>query len=264
MNKAARLDAGLSSGYFPDMSNRVHQVVFSDQGVVSLQDYAKKAARSVQQVFADYDYRCWYLQDATDFIRANFPDRVLAAFETLVPFAYKADLFKYCLLKVLGGWYVDIGVTMLKDPLAPRHSNSDTQFVFFRATGPWDPLWACSVALIYAQPGHAVFDTAIASVVAHCEQRFYGANPLMPAMVPLGSAIAEHQIHENAKIGNVVDVRKRKYRRGYQLKPGELVARRKPPRAKAGDVASIGISGANNHVELWHQRQVYGEGAVCV
>lgn len=241
------------------MENRVHQVVFSDKDTVALSGYSQKAARSVQSVFSSHHYRIWNQAEATAFIDANFPPRVRDAFETLVPYAYKADLFKYCLLKVLGGWYVDIGVTMLSNPLSTQDGKRSAQFVLFRATGPWDPPWACSVALIYAAPGHEVFDTAIERVVANCQQRFYGANPVMPTMEPFGAAIAQHRVHEAAMVGNVVDVKWRSYRRAYQLKPGELIAKRKPRRAKAGDISAIGVAGSNNYVDLWRGRRVYGE-----
>lgn len=242
------------------MEQRVHQVVFSDKGPVALTGYSQSAAQSVQSVFSDHHYRCWSLQDARQFIDTHFPPSVRETFETLVPFAYKADLFKYCLLKVLGGWYVDIGVTVLKNPLVYcRELEPGPEFVLFRATGPWDPPWACSVALIYAAPGHAVFDTAIEQVVTNCRQRRYGTNPVMPTMEPFGAAIAHHRIHATARVGNVVDVRWRSFRRAYELKPGEWVARRKPRRAKAGDISGIGVAGANNYVALWHERRIYGE-----
>ncbi len=241
------------------MVNRVHQVVFSENGSTALTGYARQAAHSVQKVFAGHEYRCWSLQDAAEFIDDNFPSRVREAFDRLRPFAYKADLFKYCLLRVLGGWYVDIGVTMFTNPLDRQSTGGDPEFVFFRSTGPWDTLWSCSVALMYARPGHAVFDTAIDTVVSHCEQRHYGSNPLMPTMAPLGAAIARHQVHEGVLIGNVVDVKWRNYLRGYQLKPGKLVAKRKPRWAKAGNIEAIGIAGSNNYVDLWRRHAVYGE-----
>lgn len=241
------------------MIRYVHQIVFSSAGAVELQGYSRKAARSVRSTFSDHEYRLWYLDDAAEFIEQHFSAEVVEAFDTLVPYAYKADVFKLCLLKVLGGWVVDIGVRMLKSPLAPVIVEQQPEFVLFRSTGTWDPPWNCSMALVYARPGHAVFDTALDCIVEHCRTRYYGSTPLMPTMSPFGRALACHQVHENICVGNVVDVRLRSFKRGFALKPNGLVAARKPANVPAGDIRSIGVAGTNAYNQLWRARKVYGE-----
>jgi hypothetical protein len=52
-----------------------------------------------------------YLYDdkmCRDFIKENFNKDVLYAFDKLIPGAYKADLFRYCILYINGGIYLDI------------------------------------------------------------------------------------------------------------------------------------------------------------
>lgn len=43
-----------------------------------------------------------------EFIKNNFDKNVLNAFDTLIPGAYKADLWRYCALYINGGIYLDI------------------------------------------------------------------------------------------------------------------------------------------------------------
>ncbi len=241
------------------MMPRVHQILFSASTPTELTGYARKAAGSVRSTFSDHEYRLWNLEDAAAFIEAQFPQDVATAFHTLVPFAYKADLFKFCLLKSLGGWVVDIGVRMLQSPLAAPIVEQDPDFVLFRSTGVWDPPWNCSAALVYAKPGHVVFDTALGWVVENCQRRYYGHTPLMPTMSTFGRALAHHQVHENTRVGTVVNVRWRRYRRGFELRPIGLVAARKPRGIGAGDIGSIGVAGSNNYAQLWRDRRVYGE-----
>ena len=45
---------------------------------------------------------------ARDFIINNYPSEVLWAYDKLIPGAYKADLWRYCVLYINGGIYVDI------------------------------------------------------------------------------------------------------------------------------------------------------------
>ena len=46
--------------------------------------------------------------DCRNFIQSNFGGEVLHAFDSLIPGAYKADLWRYCILYINGGIYVDI------------------------------------------------------------------------------------------------------------------------------------------------------------
>jgi mannosyltransferase OCH1-like enzyme len=46
-----------------------------------------------------------------EFIRNNFPEDVLRAYDLLIPGAYKADLWRYCILYKKGGIYLDISYT---------------------------------------------------------------------------------------------------------------------------------------------------------
>jgi mannosyltransferase OCH1-like enzyme len=52
-----------------------------------------------------------YLYDdneCREFIKNNFPEHVLKAYDSLVPGAYKADLWRLCILYINGGIYMDI------------------------------------------------------------------------------------------------------------------------------------------------------------
>jgi len=45
--------------------------------------------------------------EARDLVASHFPGDTLAAYDKILPGAYKADLFRYCALQVLGGIYTD-------------------------------------------------------------------------------------------------------------------------------------------------------------
>ena len=94
-------------------------------------------------------------------------------------------------------------------------------------------------------------------VASNCRNRYYGDSPLMPTMATFGHALAQHELHEGVQIGNVVSVRWRSYKRGFRLGGGGLVAARKPPRAKAGNISNLGVTGTNNYVHLWKARDIY-------
>lgn len=242
------------------MVPRVHQILFRDPSARGPDAYVVRAMRTVREAFPGCEYRCWTLDEAGDFIEAHYEPEVRAAFECLRPYAYKADLFKYCLLQTTGGWYVDAGVRMLKSPIVRGFAKfQPPRLVVFRGTGTWDAPWSCSVALMYAEPGHELFSTAIAEVVTNCREQRYGANPLCPTMTAFGRAFALHDVVEGVHKGVVVDVRWRRFDRGFVVAPLGMIAARKPTSAGVGDVASIGLHGSNNYVEMWQRREVYAD-----
>jgi mannosyltransferase OCH1-like enzyme len=86
-----------------------------------------------------------------NFIRKHFPSHVLKAYDTLIPKAFKADLFRYCFLYIRGGCYFDnkmINRVPLRDAILPS-----------------DDFLVCSDTLPYGMPAKNLKDT----------RRFYNA-----------------------------------------------------------------------------------------
>ena len=56
----------------------------------------------------EFDYHLYSDNDCLQFIKDNFEQDVADAFEMLIPGAFKADLWRYCILYKKGGLYLDI------------------------------------------------------------------------------------------------------------------------------------------------------------
>ena len=61
----------------------------------------------------DWEYHFFDKDDRRNFIKDNFPKKVLDAYDNLIPGAYKADLWRYCVLYIHGGVYTDIKAVLL-------------------------------------------------------------------------------------------------------------------------------------------------------
>lgn len=61
----------------------------------------------------NYEYRFFNDADCDSFIRANFDERIYKAYKRIIPGAYKADMWRYCVLYVHGGVYADIDTICL-------------------------------------------------------------------------------------------------------------------------------------------------------
>jgi mannosyltransferase OCH1-like enzyme len=56
----------------------------------------------------EFNHHLYDDDDCREFIKNNFNDDVLNAYDSLIPGAYKADLWRYCILYKKGGIYLDI------------------------------------------------------------------------------------------------------------------------------------------------------------
>lgn len=56
----------------------------------------------------EFEFHLYDVSDCYNFIEANFPIEFTAAYNALIPGAYKADFWRLCILYIYGGIYCDI------------------------------------------------------------------------------------------------------------------------------------------------------------
>ena len=66
-----------------------------------------QAMESWKQKNPTWEYKLFTSEERVEFIKNNFSKDVLDAYYTLIPPAFKADLWRYCVLFIEGGVYVD-------------------------------------------------------------------------------------------------------------------------------------------------------------
>jgi len=76
----------------------------------------------------EFDYHFYSDDDCLKFIKDNFDENVVNSFEMLIPGAFKADLWRYCVLYKKGGVYLDIKYYST-EPLYPIIERLDKVFV---------------------------------------------------------------------------------------------------------------------------------------
>jgi phosphorylcholine metabolism protein LicD len=135
-----------------------------------------KMLRSIETILDDnpeYKYLYFTNGKARDFIRKHFSMRVVNAYDKLKPGAYKADLFRYCALYILGGVYIDTGMVS-KAPLRSMIKKDD---VFISPED--DGTKGIYNAFICCAPKSQIMDIAIRLVVKNVESNSYGHDPLV-------------------------------------------------------------------------------------
>ena len=110
-----------------------------------------------------------YLYDDTmirEFIKTHFDEDVLYALDKLKPGAYKADLWRYCVLYIHGGIYLDIKYKCINS--FKLISLTDKEY--------WtrDRFGGIFQALMINKPGNTVLLQAIRQIVKNVKEEYYG------------------------------------------------------------------------------------------
>ncbi len=88
--------------------SKIPKVIFQtseDNALKSI--YHINALYSMIEFNPEFEYKFFDNQDRREFIKKHYPERVLNAYDTLIPGSFKADLFKYAYLYIFGGCYMD-------------------------------------------------------------------------------------------------------------------------------------------------------------
>jgi len=116
----------------------------------------------------NYQYNFLDDNQGEEFIKNNFDNDVLKAYQNLVPGAYKADLLRVCLVYHYGGIYADIKLKLnyyLEDFL-------DRDLVLVRDGGP-TKIWNGFFAAI---PKHPFIKKILEKIVKNINHKKYGIN----------------------------------------------------------------------------------------
>jgi mannosyltransferase OCH1-like enzyme len=117
-----------------------------------------------------------YLFDDADcraFIQKYYEPEVVRAYDALVPGAYKADLWRYCVLYVHGGIYLDIKYMTRPDFFLRSLLAEECWVLDADGRGIYNALMVCKA-------GNPVLLRAIQRIVENVHRRFYGDHFLEP------------------------------------------------------------------------------------
>jgi len=132
----------------------------------------------------DYEYRYYDDIDQRNFILEHFDNDVLAAYDSLIPGAYKADLWRYCMIFVKGGIYIDIKMGSVV-PLS-QIIDDDTELLVINDTHDMTLYNAFFAAI----PRHPAILATIKLVTQRVLNREYGSHILYPTgPLAMGEAI---------------------------------------------------------------------------
>ena len=104
----------------------------------------------------------------------SFGSKEYTAYKKLIPGAYKADFFRYCILYKYGGCYCDIGHVMLK---SFDYIIRDNKLVIVKDK-PTRKYYGIHNALICVVPSDKFIKKLVDVTTEHIENNYYGEDPL--------------------------------------------------------------------------------------
>ena len=231
----------------PPLLPLVHQIWFSE---LPEPTQLPANAAALRAAVGAERHRLWTLDAARGFLATHAAPPVLAAFDKLRPFAYKADLARYVIVEQLGGFYLDLSVSDVHLPDVEGWA-----FVGFRDLNSDATSWKVATNYFFAEAGSAILRDCVAQVLEHCGEQYYGKDPHYPTGPSvLGRSVASVGPELPILIGQYYWLRRR--RNKYVLPERRVVGRGKVGGRGLGGVS--GVLGGNNYNELWREHLVYG------
>ena len=247
------------------MKEHISQI-FLDDEKSPLPDQIARASSTVHKLFRHHHHNIYRNKQLENFIEKYFEPDVLDAYKSLVPYAYKADLGRYCLIYKLGGWYIDISIMPIRHIVLP----DEIDFFYFYDLGhnillPECQMSDCQNGFFYAKQGHPILKNAINMVVENCKKRNKGITPLCLSGPSLfGRVIANYVPSRGIMHGHFMPLTPyhRRKNMAYVTPSGELAAWHKsawlPEKeaAKPG-LEGLGVNSGNNYMQLWQEGKIF-------
>ena len=118
----------------------------------------------------DFSHALYTVDDCRVFIKTHFDTSVLEAYNTLLPYSYKSDLWRLCVLYIHGGIYLDSKFQCVGDFRLNQLLDKE-----YYAVDPIDNDIAGGI--LVCKSGNRQLMRAIKEIVHNVTLRFYGKNP---------------------------------------------------------------------------------------
>jgi len=163
--------------------------IFQTWHTKNLPPKMQECVERLKQQNPRFEHHLFDDNDCREFIKTHFDAEVLNAYDTLVPAAYKADLWRYCVLYIHGGIYMDIKMSCINgfkliELTEHNHYVKDRVGIL----SVYNALMAC-------QPKSPFLWKAIYKVVMNVSTRYYGESALDPTgPIMLGKIILNNNL----------------------------------------------------------------------
>lgn len=165
----------MNTAYIPksDLKSIIPRHLYTCWHTKELPPLMKENYEKMVEFNKEMEFHLYDENECKEFIKKNFKEDVLNAYERLVPCSYKSDLWRYCILYIHGGIYMDIKYKCVNNFKLIELTDKE-YFVKDR------PSNCTYTALIVSKPGNPILLKCIRKIVMNVNNEFYGKTSLDP------------------------------------------------------------------------------------
>lgn len=152
-----------------DASRRIPRTLFQTWETRAISNELQAIINTWKDKNPEYEYIFHDASDREAFLKANFEKNVYDAYCKIVPGAYKADLWRYCILYQYGGVYVDIDTLCVGSIDAFLKDTTECMAPIDLNTNPHEGNHNVSNGFIAVSPKNSIMLGCIQRVVFHVE-----------------------------------------------------------------------------------------------
>lgn len=157
----------------PYYNNIIPLNIYQTWHTKSLPPYMSRAISKIKFNNPAFTYYLFDDDDCRNFIQNNFGPVILNTYDSLIPGAYKADLWRYCVLYKTGGIYLDVKYIPVNRFKFINLTESEHWVIDTDKNGIYNALMVC-------RPNNPILSAAINKIVENVKNKFYGGSPLDP------------------------------------------------------------------------------------
>lgn len=185
--------------YVPD---QVPKNIFQTWHTKELPPKMREAVDGLKNENPDFAHFLFDVDDCRNFIAEYFDEEVLRAYDSLIPIAYKSDLWRYCVLYIYGGIYIDVKFEQICSGQTLNELITDEHFVIDYGSNI-NNINALYNGFIICKPNNQIMYNAIREIVNNIKRDDYKCNALEPTGPKLLGNIIKSSIIYEKYIKNV-------------------------------------------------------------
>jgi len=178
--------------------NPIPKIIYQTWHSTTLPPKMSECVARLTRENPDFEYHLYDNEMCRSFIQKYYSPDVVNAYDTLLPGAFKADLWRYCALYQTGGIYLDIKFQcdnislydLIKDPIYVREYNH-------KGTGLYHHIMY--TGCISSRPKNPIFLKCIQQIVENCRTKYYGPEHTSPTGPYLFGSIMDPYDIENSE-----------------------------------------------------------------
>jgi hypothetical protein len=219
--------------------------IFQTWHTKNLPPKMKECVELLKQQNPKFEHYLFDDDDCREFIKDNFSSHVLEAYDSLIPGAYKADLWRYCVLYVNGGIYMDIKFSCVNG-FKLIELTEKNHFVKDRPL-----LLSIYNALIACEKNHPFLLMSINQIVKNVKNKYYGNCPLYPTgPIMLGNLILTNKLKLNIDLFHYENG-------GYIIYKNRFVISTEYPEYNLERKSSYDSINTKRYCLLWNEKKIY-------